>query len=174
MERIGLIHIYCGDGKGKTTAATGLAVRMAGNQGKVLFTQFFKNGGSSEIKAMQQIDGITTMHADTVCKRYVNMNEDQVVDAKESMQRLLEAIIEEAPKYDLLVLDEIISAYTYEMFDRNTLLEFLKCRPKTLEIVMTGRDPASELVELADYVSEIKKIKHPYDRGIDARRGIEF
>ena len=74
----------------------------------------------------------------------------------------------------LLVMDEIIATYRYGLVDREKLTAFLRDKPENLEVVMTGRDPAQELVSLADYVSEIKKIKHPFDRGICARRGIEF
>ena len=74
---------------------------------------------------------------------------------------------------DLLILDEAIAAYNLKLVDSKLLLEFLNTKPEALEVVLTGRDPAPELVELADYVSEVKKIKHPFDRGVKARKGIE-
>ena len=77
-------------------------------------------------------------------------------------------------KDTVLVMDEIIATYGHGLVDRGKFLEFLKNRPENLEVVMTGRDPAPELTELADYVSEIRKVKHPFDRGIHARKGIEF
>lgn len=171
---MGLVHIYCGDGKGKTTAAMGLALRMAGCGRQVLITQFFKNGSSSELKPLRQLENVTMMHCSTVPGRFVNLSEQQREIAKQDYSRLLSEVLTAAAGYDLLVLDEVISAYNHGAVERDLLVRFLQSKPEKLEIVLTGRNPAPELLESADYVTEMKKVKHPFDKGIMARKGIEF
>lgn len=170
---MGYIHIYCGDGKGKTTASIGLGIRAVGSGMKVLFVQFFKNKNSSEISILQGIEKITTLHSEQSFGLYMNMNEEQKTQAKCCYSTLLTEAICESINYDMVILDEVISAYTYQMIDQEILCEFLK-QNEQLEIILTGRNPEKELVELADYVSEINKMKHPYDKGTKARKGIEF
>lgn len=171
----GCIHIYTGDGKGKTTTATGLSIRFAGNGGKVLFTQFLKDGSSSEIGVLKTITGITVESCTRSFGFSFLMNEEEKKEAaayySEHLQKILKQAVENG--YGMLVLDEVIGAYNIPFIDRGVLLAFLKQKPEELEVVMTGREPAEELLELADYVSEIKKIKHPFDKGIPARDGIE-
>jgi len=169
-----LVHIYCGDGKGKTTASVGLAVRAAGSGMRVLFAQFFKDGHSSEVNAMKQVLGIECMAPKKTFGLYKNMNITEKEALKIIHDELLNDIIASAGKYDMIVLDEIISAYNYMMIDQIKLLNFIKNRSDSLELVMTGRNPMDDLVYLANYVSEVKKIKHPFDSGVAARRGIEF
>jgi cob(I)alamin adenosyltransferase len=103
------------------------------------------------------------------------MSEETKKLAKETYSNYLARIIDsvKAGEYQMLIMDEIIATYNYELIDRQMLLDFLQNKPEQLEVVLTGRDPAEELVTLADYVSEIVKIKHPYDQGIPARIGIE-
>lgn len=172
----GCIHIYTGDGKGKTSAATGLAVRFAGNGGKVLFAQFLKDGSSGEIAVLENIDGID-VDVCTECFGFsFSMSEETKAQAASVYTAYLSRILKRAreEQYGLLVLDEIIPAYNLGFVDKAELLEFLKNNTLGIEVVLTGRKPAEELFELADYVSEIKKIKHPYDQGILARKGIEY
>ena len=168
------LHIYCGDGKGKTTAAMGLAVRAVGNGMKVLVSQCMKDGRSSEVGMLEKL-GITYM----CCKERFgfvwNMTEEQKAKAQEAYTNLFVEVCKKASeeKYDLLVIDEFMSAYNLGMIDQKTALEFLLHRPEHLEVVLTGREPGEELLKLADYVTEMKKIKHPFDQGIPARKGIE-
>jgi cob(I)alamin adenosyltransferase len=171
----GLIHIYEGDGKGKTTAAIGLSIRCAGNGGKVIFTQFLKDNKSSELNILTAISHIDVVPSDEFFGFYSKMSEETKGRAKAVYSALLETVIKKASKeeYQMLVLDEAIAAYNFKLINQTMLLEFLKNKPNQLEVVMTGRSPAEELVELADYVSRINKIKHPYDKGIKARVGIE-
>ena len=171
---MGLIHIYCGDGKGKTTASVGLAVRMAGAGRQVVFTQFFKNGNSSEVKVLEQCEGIRTMHCKTVPGRFSQMDEAARAQARADYSALLEAVLCEAREADLLVLDEVISACNNGTVSEDRVAEFLRAKPEGLEVVLTGRNPSDRLLELADYVTEMKKIKHPYDSGVRARLGVEF
>lgn len=171
---MGLIHIYCGDGKGKTTASVGLTVRALGGGKKVLFTQFFKNGNSGEVKSLKTFENLTYMKAEKTFGFFFKMNDEEKLQAKEYFTKLLEEVIEKSKDYDMLVLDEIISSYNHDCIDREMLLNFCKENKNDIEIVMTGRNPAPELEEIADYISFVQKVKHPYDKGIKARKGIEF
>ena len=170
-----MVHIYTGDGKGKTTAAVGLSVRFAGTGQKVVFTQFLKDNTSGELKILGNMEGMTLVLADEVFDFYYLMSEEDKVRAAHVYDQLLRRAVKtaEEQKAGMLVLDELMSAYQYEFIDRKWFLEFLKNSTGNLEVVMTGRDPAPELLEAADYISEIKKVRHPYDKGVPARDGIE-
>ncbi len=171
----GLIHIYEGDGKGKTTAAIGLSIRCAGSGGKVLFAQFLKNNSSSESAILMKLENIKYMALSENFGFVYRMTPETRLRAKEAYDGLLTSCIEEVTRhnYRMLILDEIIDAYHTELIDRRRLLDFLKNKPEQLEIIMTGRNADEKLIENAHYVSEIKKIKHPYDSGTPARLGIE-
>ena len=171
---MGLIHLYCGDGKGKTTAAVGLAVRAAGAGMRVVFTQFFKSGGSSEVRVLEQLDGVRVMRCKTSPGRFANMTEEQRAQARGDYRVLLDCTLEHAQNAGLLVLDEAVSACNHGILDEDRLVRWLETRPKGLEAVLTGRNPSGRLLGLADYVTEMKKLRHPYDRGVRARAGIEF
>ena len=171
----GLIHIYCGDGKGKTTAAIGLAVRAAGAGKKVIFAQFLKNGTSSEIQILSRLDSVTPYFLSSHRGFIKNMNEKERENAQSDFTKLFRDVIQKAKEEaDLLILDEAIASCNYGMIPEGELLIFLKEKPAELEVVMTGRNPSKQLLKLADYVTEMKKVKHPYDHGINARYGIEF
>ncbi len=170
----GLVHIYCGDGKGKTTAAVGLAIRAAGAGKKVLFCQFFKSGESSEILELNQLPNIKTAHCHTVPGFYYKMTPEQQQQAQKDYSAMCQQVLQEAKNMDLLILDEVISACRYNVVNENELRQFIINKPEQLELVLTGRNPSPELLELADYVTEMRKIKHPFDQGIPARRGVEF
>ena len=169
-----MIHLYYGEGKGKTTAAVGLAVRAAGAGLKVLITQFFKNGNSSEIKALSAIENIEILLPREYRGRYKNMDEEERSVVNENYHVFLRAFIENAADYDLIVLDEGVSAYMYGMLEPDEVLRFLKDEGQNREIVLTGRVPMPELLALADYATEMRKEKHPFDHGVKARKGIEF
>lgn len=170
------IHIYCGDGKGKSTAAMGLALRAAGSGEKVLVTQFLKDGTSSELKILRELPGVRVLTCEKKFGFFWNMTKEQKAQAKDAYEKLFEKAVRTAAEENvfLLVMDEFIAAYNHGMIDQKKALAFLKERPEGLEVVLTGREPAAELVELADYVSEIQKKKHPFDKGIPARKGIEL
>ncbi len=171
---MGLMHIYCGDGKGKTTAATGLTLRALGCGKKVLFVQFFKSGNSSEIKLLKTLENLDYMKADKNFGFFFKMNDEEKVMAKEYFTQLFAKAISMANNYDMIVFDEIISTYNHNCLDKEELKKFCANKENIPEIIFTGRNPADELIEMADYVSEVKKIKHPYEKGISARLGIEF
>ena len=174
--RQGLVHIYCGDGKGKTSAAVGLAVRAAGRGMKVLVVRFLKTENSGEVEVLRNIPGITVTPCDRTFGFVFRMNEEQKAEAAEYYQKRFETAEKEAESgnYDLLILDEILASCNYGMVQEQSVLEFLHTKPAGLEVVLTGRDPSEKMVEQADYVSEIHMVKHPYQKGISARKGIEF
>lgn len=171
----GLIHIYCGDGKGKTTAAVGLAVRCAGRGNKVLLVQFLKSRDSGELYSLAKLPDIEVMRGKESKKFTFQMNEEEkhalLIEHNKMFERVLAKI--KNGGYSLLILDEVIGALNAKVFEMPKLIEFLRHKPENLEVVLTGRNPAPELVEIADYVSEMRKVKHPMDKGIMAREGIE-
>lgn len=175
-NRQGLVHIYCGDGKGKTSAAVGLAVRAAGRGMKVLVVRFLKTENSGEVEMLRSLPGITVTPCDRTFGFVFRMNEEQKREAAQYYQKRFEDAAQEAVQgqYDLLILDEILASCNYGMVSEESVVEFLKDKPAELEVVLTGRDPSEALQDLADYVSEICMRKHPYQKGIPARRGIEF
>lgn len=176
MRMRGLTHIYTGDGKGKTTAAVGLIIRCVGNQGKVLFAQFLKDNHSSERNVLKQLPMVTVVSSEKTFGFLWELSKDELQEVKEVYNRLLQSVLAAARtgQYRMMVLDEIISAYNYSIIEKEVLIDFLITKPEELEVVMTGREPATELQEFAHYISEIKKIKHPFDQGVDARIGIEM
>ncbi|NME81917.1 cob(I)yrinic acid a,c-diamide adenosyltransferase [Clostridium sp. SM-530-WT-3G] len=173
---LGLIHIYCGDGKGKTTAAMGLGMRAAGRDKKVLLTQFLKDNDSGELNSIEKLgDNFVVLKGDPVKKFFKFMSpEEQMVTRNEHIARF-RAVAKKASdeNFDLLIMDELVASINNGLIPLEEVIEFLEEKPDTLEVVMTGRNPDPKLIELADYVSEIKAVKHPYEKGINARVGIE-
>lgn len=176
MEGAGRLHIYCGDGKGKTTAATGLAVRAAGSGMKVLFVRFLKNENSSELRILESVEQIELLHTRKPFGFYSRQEENVKSEIKAANEELWRTALEKAGsgKYGLLVLDEFMAADNYGMIPHDEAVQFLKHRPAGLEVVLTGRNPSDDIKEAADYISEIQKVKHPFELGVKARRGIEY
>ncbi len=162
------LHLYYGDGKGKTTSAVGLAVRAQGAKLRVAFIQFLKDGSSSEIRQLKQL-GITCFafgDGKFYRKREIPNN------VRESCREALAKAAKLADSYDLIVLDEALTALGLGAISQEEMLELVnlaKC-----ELVLTGREAPEQLIARADYVTFMKKIKHPYDTGKQARYGIEF
>ena len=171
----GLIHIYCGDGKGKTTASLGLTMRCAGHGGQILYVQFLKSRPTGELKMLELLPGVTLLRGQGIMKFSFQMDEDEKTAVRREHEQLFLRICEQCQTElpDMLVLDEILGACEAGLFDETLLRDFLKNKPAKLEVVMTGRNPSPALIAMADYVSEICKRKHPYDRGILGRDGIE-
>lgn len=170
-----MIQIYMGDGKGKTTAAAGISIRCAGSGRKVLFCQFLKDGSSSECCVLNTIPGIVCMLPEKHFGFTFQMDEDTREKAAEFYQDYFDRIIKKAvsESYDMVVLDEIAAACQSGMVDTQKVKVFLEEYGQKTEIILTGRNPLKELLDQADYITEMKKIRHPYDRGIEARPGIE-
>ncbi len=174
-DRLGLMHIYCGDGKGKTTAALGLAVRAAGSGLPVLLVQFLKSQETSELAALAHIPLIRILRGKGGDRFSFAMDEEQKAQTRRVHDGNLRQAIAAAQQGEcaLLILDESIGAYNRDLLDRQMLLDFVRNKPAQVELVLTGKNPPPELVDCADYVSEVRKIKHPYELGVPARRGIE-
>jgi len=170
----GFIQVYTGNGKGKTTAAIGLAVRALGAGLKVYFVQFMKNYPYGEIKILE------SLKPNLVLKRYgtddfvfkkkppaaelINEMSDGLREAKQAML---------SGKYDLIILDEILVSIYFKIFSVQDVINFLKEKPHCAEVVLTGRYSPPEINDLADLVSEIREIKHYYQNGIQSRSGID-
>ena len=172
----GLVHIYTGDGKGKTTAAVGLGIRAWGRGMKVLMVQFLKGLESGELITIRGLgDGFVVNSGEPMRKFTWNMNETELEQAAALQKQQLEYAWNEikTEQWDLLILDEIMAAITTGMVPLDNVLSLIESKPEKLEIVMTGRNAPDRLVEAADYVSEIREVKHPMRNGIAARRGIE-
>lgn len=176
MEERGLVHIYHGDGKGKTTAAVGLALRAVSAGRRVLFVQFFKNGLSGEIKQLKKIEGITVLAGTTSGRFFWDMDDQEKAATKvlHNSHLVKAAELITAGQVDFLILDELLSAWNQDMLDRDKVLEIIDRRTGNLEICMTGRDPDRLLLDRADYITNMKLERHPFEQGIAARRGIEF
>ena len=174
MGNFGKIELYTGEGKGKTTAAAGLAARMLGNGYRVLFVQFMKSMPSGEVTMLQKC----APKALTLLRNWDgSFIIAEATPAQTELCRTLWHTFEkrlQSVHYDLLVLDEVVVATAYRLIEESTLLAFLEKRPEHLEIVMTGRGASQKLIEASDLVTEMRKIKHYYDKGVMARRGIEY
>lgn len=171
----GLIHIYTGDGKGKTTAAVGMAVRAKSRGLRVLFVQFFKESDSgSETAALNSIS-IQTINFREVKSPFFNPGIDKSVLRKNATKALSQLKdIFHKDSFDLIVLDEFICLISEGILADNEAIAFLSNKPLNLEIVLTGKGATQGIMEIADYVTFMKNIKHPYDKKLSARKGIEF
>lgn len=169
-------HIYYGDGKGKTTAAIGLAVRAAGSKMKVLFVQFLKTEFSGERHILSHIENVTLTFCPLELKFTFDMDDKEKAQAAKIFKGIFDNAVTTAltEKYDMVVLDEVFEAINAHMLSESEVYEFITNAPSSMEIVMTGHNPPQKFMDCADYITEFKKIKHPYDRGITGRIGIEF
>ena len=175
MKQLGYIHIYCGDGKGKTTTGMGLCARAAGSGLKVLIYQFMKDNSTCERKVLEQIPGITFENGLSREKFSFQMTEEEKKERRQFYAQQLKMVTEKArdEQFDVLFLDEVIYTIRAGLLDEALVLDFLDHKPEKLEVILTGQGPSEALIERADYVSELKKIKHPFDKGLAARDGIE-
>ena len=171
----GKIHIYCGDGKGKTTTGMGLCTRAAGFGYRVLIYQFMKDNKTSERAVLEKVANITFVDGLEKEKFSFQMTPEEKAERKSYYEQKFREITEkaEAENYDILFLDELIYTIRAGLFDEEILVEYLKHKPEYLEVILTGQNPGDRLIQLADYVSEIRKMKHPFDAGLPARKGIE-
>lgn len=174
-EALGKVHIYCGDGKGKTTAACGLALRALGNGLNVVFVQFLKDGDSGEIAALSGFANAQVLSGKPVQGFVCGMTaQEKAKTAAHCLAQWQKACqLCHSGACDLLILDEILSTISHGFVPLQQVVDFLQNGHGKTEIVLTGREPAEELKEVADYVSQIVKCKHPYDCGLAARKGIE-
>lgn len=170
----GFVHIYCGDGKGKTTAAVGLAVRACGAGKKVLFVQFLKSDLSGERRILKHLEGVVLTPCPEQVKFTFRMDAQEKMVCRKRCSDLLQLAEKKLPLFDVVILDEIFGAISAQMLEESRVVSFVKNRPENTELVLTGRNPGTEILDMADYITEMKKIRHPYDQGVPARKGIEF
>jgi cob(I)alamin adenosyltransferase len=168
----GYIHLYTGDGKGKTTAALGLALRAAGAGKKVFIGQFIKGMHYSEIDSIKHIPEIELKQYGLDCFIVNQPTQKDIDAARNGLEEVSEIISQN--KYDMIILDEICIALYYHLFEIDQILALLKGKLREMEIVLTGRYAPPELIKIADLVTEMKEIKHYFYKGIKARKGIEF
>ena len=169
----GLIHVYTGSGKGKTTAAIGLGLRATGADLKVHMIQFMKGRRYSEINAIENLKNFTvTQHGRD---EFVSKDNPEQIDIDMAQEGFSYAkkIIQEN-KFNLIILDEINVAVDFNLISIKDILDLLDSKPEELELVLTGRYAHSEIIKKADLVSEILEIKHPYQIGVQSRKGIDF
>lgn len=172
----GQIHIYCGDGKGKTTAAVGLGVRACGSGKRVLLVQFLKGGTSSELNVLRNTANFQIMETPAAIKFTFQMTKEELEQTAALCEGMFLKAVAAAHSgdCDLLILDEIFGALSCSLLNESMVFDFIRNKPQKLELVLTGRDPAQKFLDAADYVTEMKKVKHPYDKGVQARKGIEY
>jgi len=193
MNELGLIHCYTGDGKGKTTSSIGLVIRALGHHYKVGFIQFLKGiSYYGELFFLYKLyPDVIFYHFGRDCPKsslirqgfekcdsscrfcFVDLKNPSEEDLK-YVRLAFEKAIEISKIVDILVLDEINIVLRYNMLPIDEFVNFVKNKPKNLELILTGRDAPKEILELSDYVTEFKMIKHPFNRGVSGRRGIEY
>lgn len=180
MPEKGLVHIYTGAGKGKTTAALGLALRAAGWGKKVIIYQFLKPPALKlgERKAVAKAKlPIKIVPVDIKWNMKKSLRDKKTVEiAAKKIEQICGKIAEEAKhkKYDIIILDEIVFCVSKKLACPAWIKNIIKSKEKTVEIILTGRGATKELIKLADLVTEMKEIKHPFKKGTKARKGIEF
>lgn len=168
----GYVQVYTGTGKGKTTAALGLALRAAGAGLRVFIGQFLKNHAYSEIQALQRFaDSITIQQYGTGCFIFGTPADADIRSARTGFSQLKEHVL--SGKYDLVILDEANVAVHYNMLTVEELLELIDSKPVHVELIITGRNADRRIIERADLVTEMREVKHYYTSGIEARTGIE-
>jgi len=176
MEK-GLIQVYTGEGKGKTTAAIGQAVRAKGRGYKVILVQFLKGRrGSGEISPLEKLGVKVICWGEGYGFILSKLEREEKEKIREKGDKFLKEVFREATRdnYDLLVLDEANVALHYGIINEGKLLDFLKNKPSSLEVILTGRYAPFRIIQLADLVSEVKKVKHPYNSGVKKRKGIDY
>ncbi|KPU27084.1 cob(I)yrinic acid a c-diamide adenosyltransferase [Caloranaerobacter sp. TR13] len=173
----GLIQVYTGDGKGKTTAALGLGLRAVGYGYKVKMIQFLKGRDSGELFSTKNFNGDFEIYRFDKSKKFFwNMNEAEKEELKKKISNAFEFIEEIIKKNDcdILILDEIMGVISNKLVSIDRVLHILDIKPENMEIILTGRNVPEAILDRADLVSEMKMVKHPFEKGISARKGIEY
>jgi len=170
----GLVQVFTGNGKGKTTAAVGAIVRAAGHGFKVFLVSFMKgNYAYGEYKALSQLPNVKVEQFGL--RKFTdpaNVKAEEKEQAKAALAAAREAVLSD--DYDLVVLDEVNVAVRYNLIELNEVIKLIKDKPPRVELILTGRYAENKLLEIADLVTEMVKVKHPFDAGIKARKGIEY
>ena len=171
---IGLIYLYTGDGAGKTTAALGHIFRALGHKWKICMIQFLKSArATGETKTAKVFSELLEFHIKGKGFTYSSEDKKEHIKAAQDAWEFAKRKIESGA-YNLIVLDELTYLIKYNIIAESEIISVLKNKPKNLHIIITGRDASEGLIETADLVSKIENVKHPYDLGLKAQKGIEF
>lgn len=173
MRKKGLVQVYTGEGKGKTTASLGLALRASGRGFKVYIAQFLKSANYGEEKVLGSLRNIKMEQFGRGCliKRKAVKKKDKEL-ARKGLEKVKEVI--DKGNYDLVILDEVNVAIKLGLLGKNDIVRLIKAKPSWVELVLTGRYAPDWILEISDLVTEMKEIKHYYKKGIKAREGIEY
>jgi cob(I)alamin adenosyltransferase len=175
MEK-GLVIVYTGDGKGKTTAALGLALRAAGYKAKVLVLQFikgtWKTGESESVKMLSPYVEIRELGIGFVTWRPKSPFDEHLAAAQKAWEETKEIV--HSDNYDVIILDEINNATRFKLIPVQEVIDLIKSRPSRLHLALTGRGAAQEVIDIADLVTEMKMVKHPFEKGEWARKMIDY
>ncbi len=177
---LGFTQVFWGDGKGKTTSSLGTALRACGNGYKVHLVQFMKNGADTlekqipgEIQALQKFDNFTFKRFGTDGWIIKKPTENQIRACEEALDYVKNSL--ESGQYDIIIADEILYAIQLGLLTEEQVIKLIENKPKDKELILTGSHiPYQKIFEKADLVTEIKKVKHPYDAGYIAREGLEY
>lgn len=173
----GCIQVYTGDGKGKTTAAIGQGVRAAGNELRVYMVQFLKGSETGELKSIEKLDPYFKIFRFEKKRGFFwTLSDEEKAELKKEIEEAFEFCkkVLKNKECDVLILDEIMGVLYNKLLSVEEVVEFLKSKPEGMEIILTGRNVPKEIMEIADLVTEMKEIKHYFEKGVPARKGIEF
>lgn len=171
-----MIQLYTGEGKGKTTAALGQAVRAAGCGKHVIFAQFMKGNDTGELHILSRIENIRMIRSEKNFGFYSTLSEEDKEELTKIHNRIMDELLKAAEEKscDMIVLDEITYPVKWKLLDVEKVKKLLAFSDISMELVFTGRDPAGFLADSADYITEMQCIRHPYHKGLKARKGIEY
>ncbi|MFA7577363.1 MAG: cob(I)yrinic acid a,c-diamide adenosyltransferase [Candidatus Muiribacteriota bacterium] len=170
-KKQGYIQIYTGDGKGKTTAALGLALRASGAGLRVFIAQFVKGMTYSELFSIKKLPGVKLQQFGRDCFIHKEPDKKDIEAAKKGFEKVKKIL--KSGNYDIVILDEANIALYYNLFTEDELIEAINNRFAGVEVIVTGRKAPQKLIDMADLVTEMKEIKHYYTKGVEARKGIE-
>lgn len=173
----GLIQIYTGNGKGKTTAALGQGLRAVGCGLKVFMIQFLKSSDTGELHSCEKFDGnFKIFRFQKEWGFFWQLSEEQKQELKNEIDEALKFVqkVMLEQQCDILILDEVMGALNNKLIEEQVLCDLIRSKPKSMELILTGRNAPDSIIALADYVSEIGCVKHPMEKGIAARKGIEY
>ena len=172
--KLGFVQIYTGNGKGKSTAAIGQAVRAAGFGLKTYIAQFMKEFPYNELISLKHLSEWITIEqfcGDEFVYKKELPSKEELAKSREGLRSAKEKML--SGDYDLIILDEAIVAIYFKLIETEEIIKFIKAKPEDVELILTGRYCPDELIELADLVTEMKEVKHYYQKGITSRKGIE-
>ncbi|EQB90175.1 cob(I)alamin adenosyltransferase [Clostridium punense] len=173
----GYIQIYTGNGKGKTTAAVGLATRAAGNEYMVTMVQFLKGGATGELQSAKRLQPYFNIYRFEKPRGFFwTLNDEEKAELKEEIQEAYRFCLKqfEEKACDILIMDEVMGALSNKLLTEEQILELMDKKPENIELIMTGRNVPERIIEKANLVTEMKDLKHYFNEGVPARKGIEF